>query len=72
MSCKSCGSKQNTNVIATCDVCRLNNNDLTAKPVTWCNECNAYICKDHWGNWIARGEAATRNVIKKITKFVRP
>lgn len=45
---------------AICDVCLLVDNDKTIKEVTYCKECNAYICTECYPNWFRRGMAAIK------------
>ena len=54
-------------VVTTCRVCELIDNDLTPKPVDYCDFCKAYICEPCWTNPIRRAEAALLNFMKPTT-----
>lgn len=43
---------------AICRVCELLDNDKTIKDVTYCETCDAMMCKECEGNWLRRGRAA--------------
>lgn len=40
-----------------CDVCRLNDGDLSVKPCGFCKLCSAWICKDDTYKWSRRIKA---------------
>jgi hypothetical protein len=70
-----CGKKKKTWITGVCSVCKLNEGDTTQKKVFWCSACKAYICANHQGDILARGEAAGReaysNAKKLISKFIK-
>lgn len=43
--------------VTTCDVCRLLDGNLQAKPCTWCGTCRAWICDADIKNWPRRARA---------------
>lgn len=50
------GSEQ----LQVCEVCRLCDGDLSAKPCRWCDMCQAWICRHDWKNVGRRALAAVR------------
>ena len=70
MACKNCGTNH-PDVRMPCKVCELADNDTTVKRVRYCDTCKAYICADHWDDYIARGIAITKNLIREIKKKLK-
>ena len=70
MGCTDCSTNCKWNVTHTCRVCELVNSDTSQKTVCHCTVCGAYICKDHWKDYAARGEAAFKELIDKAGNIV--
>lgn len=51
---------------AICKVCELLDNDITPKPVTYCEMCKEYLCEPCEKDWIRRGLAAIKQKVKQI------
>ena len=66
--CKTCGGNQPLNfstIKAVCRVCELLHNDKGEHFVEYCELCKAYICQHHWNDWVSRGLAALKELVKK-------
>ena len=61
MSCKNCGQRDFSKVISICRVCSILDDDITQKPVTFCDICNSYICASCITDWGRRAKAAALN-----------
>jgi hypothetical protein len=69
MGCNTCGPS----VQAQCDCCLLVDNDKSFKVVVWCEDCQAYICKDCDRNWFKRGAAyLLRKFGRKVKAIAKP
>lgn len=47
-----------------CDVCRLLDFDTESKICTYCSACDAWICKEDFGNWARRLVAAVKRKLE--------
>ena len=50
-------------VFTTCRVCEMLDGNKSNKPVSFCDFCKSYICKDCWYNPVRRAAAALKNWI---------
>lgn len=64
MGCVKCKK-----IVSRCDCCFLVDGDTTFKLVTYCEECNAYICNDCEGNNIKRGKAYVTRKIEGLKEY---
>lgn len=53
-------------VDGVCEVCKVLNNDVSIKKVSYCETCNVYICKAHHRDWGARIRAAYLKKLHEI------
>ena len=65
-NCKDCPSFQ-----GRCDSCYIVEGITTIKEVTFCKDCNAYICDSCRDNWIKRGVAYFLNKLG-VKKVMQP
>jgi hypothetical protein len=66
MSCKSCEK-----IVSRCDCCFLVDGDMTYKLVTFCKDCNAYICDNCDGDKIKRAKAYAANKIVQVKEYFK-
>lgn len=52
-------------VMHVCDVCMLIDKDLTAKECTYCERCDAHICREDINRWDRRAAAMTKRATLK-------
>jgi len=59
-------------VMGVCSVCVEVDFDSSVKKVFYCVLCNAYICTNHQGQYLARAKAATSIAYKNLkSKFIK-
>lgn len=65
--CINCGA----NTQGQCRACVLVDGDETFKMVTYCETCNAYLCKECKNDTAKRAIAATKQAVKNVAKRVK-
>jgi hypothetical protein len=66
MSCKSCEK-----IVSRCDSCFYADGDITYKLVTFCKDCNAYICSNCEPDKFKRAKAAANRAVENSIEYLK-